>query len=259
MGFWPTQLTKLTVTLLVQNSFKYILTQGDGLLIATLASLSDQGAYALATNYGGLIARMLFQPIEETSRNIFAQLCSKDSVSDSSKPKDGKLKDAKSKEKEKEAPIKPESAYKARDLLQNILRLYGIIALVACTIGPTFSPLLLRLVAGPRWATPQASDVLVSYCYYIPLLAINGVTEAFVAATASERVLYLQSAMMGVWFICFGGATYYFMRVMEVGAVGLVWANCLNMTLRILFNFNFVLEEFWARKTVSTCLKCYPS
>lgn len=59
----------------IQSSIKYVLTQGDSLLIATLASLQDQGAYALSSNYGGLIARMLFQPIEEASRNLFAKLC----------------------------------------------------------------------------------------------------------------------------------------------------------------------------------------
>jgi oligosaccharide translocation protein RFT1 len=216
--------------LFIQNSFKYVLTQGDGLLITALASLRDQGAYALASNYGGLIARMLFQPIEEISRNMFAQLFSKQ-------------------EGDKEKSEK--SVDKARDLLQNILRIYGIIALVACAIGPTAAPILLRLVAGSRWADTEASTVLVSYCYYIPLLAINGVTEAFVASTASEAKLYLQSAMMAVWFVAFAGSTFFFMRVLDTGAVGLVYANCLNMALRILFNFNFIFDEFKSRKTVS--------
>ena len=72
LHYFSGPLLRLTGSLTLQSTLKYILTQGDSLLIATLTSLSDQGAYALASNYGGLIARMLFQPIEETSRLFFS-------------------------------------------------------------------------------------------------------------------------------------------------------------------------------------------
>jgi oligosaccharide translocation protein RFT1 len=210
---------------LIQNSFKYVLTQGDGLLIAALASLSDQGAYALASNYGGLIARMLFQPIEESSRNLFAKLCSS--------TKDGK-----------KAKGEKSGIVEAQALLQNILKLYGIITLIACSIGPTLAPILLRIVAGSRWADTGASAVLVVYCYYIPLLAINGVTEAFVAAVASNAALHTQSAFMGVCFAIFASATYLFLKTLQLGASGLVYANCVNMILRIAFNTHFFIKFF---------------
>jgi oligosaccharide translocation protein RFT1 len=221
----------------VQNSFKYALTQGDGLLIAALASLSDQGAYALASNYGGLIARMLFQPIEETSRNIFAQLCSS-SGNESATRTRGK------------SQANNHAVSQARDLLQNILHLYSLIALVAVSVAPTLAPIFLQLAAGSRWSETQAPAVLVAYCYYIPLLAINGITEAFVAATASEAKLYMQSAMMGIWFGAYVVATYVFVKALDLGAVGLVWSNCLNMGLRILFNGWFISGEFRERNSV---------
>jgi hypothetical protein len=75
LGYFSTPLLRLTGSLALQSTLKYILTQGDSILITSLASLADQGAFALASNYGGLIARMLFQPIEESSRNMFAKLC----------------------------------------------------------------------------------------------------------------------------------------------------------------------------------------
>jgi oligosaccharide translocation protein RFT1 len=225
LGLWSIPLCELSLSFFVQNSFKYILTQGDGLLIAALASLSDQGAYALASNYGGLIARMLFQPIEESSRNLFAKLCAP-------------LQDEKKEQSSKS------SIREARTLLQNVLRLYGIITLVACSIGPTLAPTLLRLVAGEKWANTGASAVLVVYCYYIPLLAINGVTEAFVAAVASNSTLHSQSAFMGVCFAVFASVTYLFLNTLQLGASGLVYANCVNMILRIVFNTNFFLKFF---------------
>jgi oligosaccharide translocation protein RFT1 len=220
----------LSISLWIQDSFKYILTQGDSILIAALASLSDQGAYALASNYGGLIARMLFQPIEEGSRNLVANVCSPD-------PSTGK-------------PT-PNGLGEAKRLLQTILKLYNLISLVAVTIGPTVAPLLLRVVAGARWADTEAGSVLSVYCYYIPFLAINGLTEAFVAAVASNAELGSQSLSMGVFFTAFASATWFFLHYLKLGASGLVYANCVNMGLRILFNTYFIRRFFRQNGQVS--------
>lgn len=203
------------------------------MLIAALTSLRDQGAYALASNYGGLVARMLFQPIEESSRNMFAKVCAPDVTT--KKASGSGIREAKS-------------------LLQNILRLYGIISLVACAIGPTLAPVLLRLVAGSKWADTEASTVLSAYCYYIPLLAINGVTEAFVAAVATNKELHTQSLLMGGFFVGFAVAAYVFLHVLKMGALGLVYSNCVNMLLRIVFNTNFISNYFRRNEQVSVIL-----
>jgi len=205
------------------------------MLIAALASLKEQGAYALASNYGGLIARMVFQPIEEASRNMFAQLFN--------------TKEGKSSTKEQKIQEK-EDMENAKTLLQRMIRFYCIIGLVACAVGPTVAPILLRFVAGRRWSDTDASTVLSNYCYYIPLLALNGVSEAFVAATASSSTLNIQSALMGVWFVAFAASTYLFMNVMDLGASGLVFANCINMSLRIIFNTYFIRTYLGSRSSV---------
>jgi oligosaccharide translocation protein RFT1 len=166
---------------------------------------------------------MLFQPIEETSRNLFAKICAPE-------PATGK-------------PSK-ESVAQAKTLLQSILKLCSLISLVAITLGWKVAPLLLRFVAGARWADTEASDVLATYCYYIPLLAVNGIAEAFVASTASNRELHVQSIFMGVFFVGFAGAAYVLLHVLQLGAQGLVWSNCVNMALRIAFGFGFIVRYF---------------
>lgn len=196
--------------------------------------------YALSANYGGLIARMLFRPIEDSSRNLFANLCS-ESANDGAKKQD----------KTDNPGLTHANHHQAATVLHDILRIYGIVSLIAFAIGPSAAPLLLHLVAGSRWSDTGAGDVLGTYCYYIPLLAINGVSEAFVSATASTGDLRRQSIWMGVCFVGFAGSAYLFLKVLGMGASGLVYANCINSAFRIAFNMSFVQGYFKKHSVVS--------
>lgn len=239
-------LLNLSVSLYIQSGIKYLLTQGDVIVSATLASLEDQGMYALSANYGGLIARMVFRPIEDSSRNLFAQLCAPAESEQDQQP-NGSSTGAEKSNVKRPSP----SIVQAANILRDILHVYSIFSLLVFTLGPTAAPLLLRLVAGNRWSDSGAGEVLGTYCYCIPLLAINGVSEAFVAATASEKDLYWQSIWMGAFSAGFAGSAYVFLRVLALGAKGLVWANCVNMGLRIAFNRWFVRGWFGERGVVS--------
>lgn len=245
MSVFSKPLLNLGFSLYIQSAIKYLLTQGD-VLISTLAPLEDQGMYALSANYGGLVARMLFRPIEDSSRNLFAQLCSSTSVSE------GKAEDIIQNDKadKSQSDESSPSIGRAASILRDILRLYCLFGLIAIAIGPSVAPLLLRLVAGSRWSDSGAGQVLGTYCYSIPLLAINGVSEAFVAATANTLELHWQSIWMGVFSAIFAGSAYLFLRVLQLGATGLVYANCVNMGLRIMFNLVFV-RKFFDRKGVN--------
>lgn len=231
-------LLRLTASLTLQSSVKYVLTQGDSLLIATLASLADQGAYALASNYGGLIARMLFQPIEESSRNMFAKLCAEDTPSPTGMAP---------KKHSPNTQQRSQNLSQASHVLTTILRLYSIISLFAVTLGPVLAPSLLSLVAGTKWSATSAPQVLSTYCFYIPFLAINGVTEAFVAAVATTNELYAQSVSMGVFFALFAASAWFFIAQLQLGGSGVILANTVNMCLRAVWNLAFI-KKFFGRK-----------
>lgn len=226
----------LSLSLYVQQGIKYLLTQGDVLVSTALATLEEQGMYALSANYGGLIARMVFRPIEDSSRNLFAKLCAPANEADKPEKTD--------EEKKKTPPQTTSNISQASITLTLILHIYAILSLLAFSVGPTAAPLLLQLVAGSRWSSTGAGEVLGTYCYCIPLLAINGVSEAFVAATASTKDLHWQSMWMGAFSAGFAASAYLFLRVLNLGAKGLVWANCVNMGLRIVFNLYFVKGYF---------------
>lgn len=188
------------------------------MILATLASLEDQGVYALASNYGGLIARMLLQPIEESSRNMYSKLLGSHT--------DGRP--------------RPENVKLAKSQMRDILRAYSILSILACSLGPTIVPLLLKVLIGSRWSSPQVDGLLSIYCYYIPFLAFNGITEAFVSSAANNSELRQQTAWMGAFSAGFAAAAFLFLRIGEWGAYGLVWANVVNMAVRTIWSYQFI-------------------
>ncbi|KAK6360519.1 Oligosaccharide translocation protein rft1 [Orbilia blumenaviensis] len=224
-------------TMWLQSVVKHLLTQGDSILVTRLATTYEQGIYALAANYGSLIARLLFRPIEETSRNLLSKLLSTEDNNDSKT-------DGDKKQKVGTKTLTADDINEALTILHLILRFYTILSTLIATLGPTLAPLALRKVAGARWADSPAAVTLSNYCYYIPLLAINGITEAFVQSVATTQDLKRQSMWM-LWFSgVFGAASWGFVKYLELGADGLVWANCVNMGMRILWSANFIKGYF---------------
>jgi oligosaccharide translocation protein RFT1 len=211
------RLVTLSANVFFQSVVKHLLTQGDSMILATMAGLQDQGIYALASNYGGLLARVLFQPIEESSRLIFSSL----------------LSSGESKDRVANVTI-------AKDHLLNVMRGYMMLAVLITPLGPTLAPKALHILGGRRWTAPEVDGLIALYCYYIPFLAFNGIGEAFVSSAANPVELRRQAAWMGVFSACFTIAAYLFLSVGGLGARGLVYANIVNMSVRIIWSYSFV-------------------
>ena len=224
---------QLASSMMAQSVVKHILTQGDTFLVSILSTPTAQGVYALANNYGGLLARLVFQPVEESSRSYFSRLLAPSAATVS------KQDDTKSSTRYQEASTH----------LQSLFKFYLLLSLVVTTLGPTAASPLLSLVAGPRWAGSGAATCLATYMWYIPLLAINGVAEAFVSSVATQKEVNRQSAWMGVFSVVFGAAGVVCLKVMEWGARGLVVANAVNMLCRIVWCAVFI-ERYFASKGV---------
>ncbi|OAX85196.1 hypothetical protein ACJ72_00425 [Emergomyces africanus] len=226
LNLFSTTLLSLSVNIYAQSVVKHILTQGDSMALAAFSTLEEQGLYALASNYGSLVARILFQPIEESSRNIFGKLLATS----------------------KTEPTTPASLKRAKSYLCGILHAYSIFSIMICALGPTIVPELLKLVIGSRWSFPGFHGLLSNYCYYIPLLAFNGITEAFVASVASHSELRHQAGWMGACSAGFIAAAYLFLKVGKLGASGIIWANLMNLTLRIVWSCWFIKKYFRDQK-----------
>ncbi|GJN86692.1 oligosaccharide translocation protein rft1 [Purpureocillium lilacinum] len=221
----------LAGSMMAQSVVKHLLTQGDTFLVSLLSTPQVQGVYALANNYGGLIARLLFQPVEESSRSYFSRLLSDQSV-------------------QRPAEKKPSTeVQEAKRSLSTLMRLYILLSAVVVSVGPFAAPSLLAIVAGRRWTGVGAGDVLGAYCFYIPFLALNGLSESFVASVASEGQVHRQSVWMGAFSVAFAASAFLFMRVFPLGAQGLVLANSVNMLCRIVWSVAFIKSFFAAHNT----------
>nr|UWK20102.1 oligosaccharidyl_lipid flippase [Trichoderma rubi] len=218
----------LAGSMMAQSVVKHLLTQGDTFLISFFSNPQVQGVYALANNYGSLLARLLFQPVEESSRSYFSRLLSSPSTSTNGQPSS-----------------QPSSSVKeAKRNLHTILRLYILLSAIIVSIGPFAAPPLLFIVAGRRWTGSGAGQVLGTYCFYIPFMGLNGITEAFVASVASEAQVHRQSFWMGIFSAVFAGAAFLFMSVLPLGAEGLVYANSINMLCRVIWSGAFIVSFF---------------
>ncbi|KAK7207184.1 oligosaccharide translocation protein RFT1 [Myxozyma melibiosi] len=218
----------LASTMWLQTVFKHYLTEGDKFLSSLYITISEQGVYALTANYGSLIARLVFLPIEEAVRTLFSKLLA--------------------------PPLSASNFRMSSDTLSSILRVYCHVALLSSIFGPSVGPFLLSFIAGSKWssASNSAASVISAYAYYIPLLAFNGVLEAFVQSISSPTLVREQSFLMLGLSVVFAVAGYFFIRVLGCGATGLVYANMVNLAIRI------AACAFWISKYYRDNSASYP-
>ncbi|KAK8091999.1 Oligosaccharide translocation protein RFT1 [Apiospora hydei] len=242
LGYFYRPTLNLAASMTAQSLVKHILTQGDTFLVSILSNPQAQGVYALANNYGSLLARLVFQPVEESSRNYFSKLLAATSSEEKENSSTGN--------KENDKNLAPSSSpsnqalAKARTDLVSILHAYLLLSLLILTLGPFGAPLLVQLIAGPAWASSGAGLVLAQYCLYLPLLALNGLTEAFVSSVATEADVHRQSLWMAAFSVAFAAAGFVTLRILDLGAPGLVYANAINMLGRIAWSGAFIKGYF---------------
>lgn len=311
----------LALGMWLQTLFKHCLTEGDRLLVSLLLPISEQGVYALVANYGSLLARLCFLPIEETLRNYFSKLLTTDTApsvqplptspdlaspqspvvsvfksSSSSSQQQQKFPEDETSGSDTDRPVSTLQEAKDRSVsstsdsttaesvtssttptassttialdaqqkqsilvLSTVLRCYIYLGFFASLFGPLCSEYVLCLLVTSDWLISGASSVLSAYALYIPFLALNGSLEAFVQSVASVADLRRQGLVMIAFSLVFGIAAYLTMHVAKMGAVGLVYANILNMALRIVWCASFIHRYYSSWEWLSMSIPKLPS
>ncbi|RUS15442.1 Rft protein-domain-containing protein [Endogone sp. FLAS-F59071] len=242
--FWfDPYLLNLATTMTKQSLLKHLLTEGDKMLVSALSSARDQGVYAFVVNYGSLIARILFQPLEETGRTLFSKL-----LADINNPSSSPTSSTSTTTSSTTHPItavQHKTLLTSATLLLTLLQFHILLGLLFIGLATNYTGTLIDLLVGPKWSIAEPAPLVLSvYCGYVPVMGLNGITEAFVQAVASEHDLgRLSRAMIG-FSLGFVAAGYLFMSVLEWGAVGLVIANNINLGLRIGYSWWYIRKYY---------------
>ncbi len=214
-----------------QSIFKHLLTEGDRIVLTTLVGSYDSGVYAMASSYGGMASRLLFQPLEENGRLLFSN-------------KHAFI--MKTRQDKKDVNILLEDL---EWTYCTVVKLSVYIGLVFAAFAYNYTSILLRLLAGARWGSnAEAAVALSAFCVYTALMALNGMTEAFLygVAESGQEVGSLALAHGFVGFVFYIVAPFLVLQDMFGlgGTVGLVTANGLCMALRSMYSLHFAHTYF---------------
>ena len=182
------------------------------------------------------MARIVFQPIEETSRLYFSKLLSSSPEAVEPKDEDGNGGDG----------LQSASLDNASKILSSLLLLFTHLLLLLVTFGPPYLSIATTLLLPPRFQNTSAPSILRGYVFYIPMMGFNGILEAFFASTSTPSQLRNQSRWMIGFSIIFVFAAYLFNQL-GFGDSGLVYANVLNLCLRAVYCWIFAKRYFGER------------
>ncbi|KAI8848949.1 Rft protein-domain-containing protein [Chytridium lagenaria] len=124
-----------------------------------------------------------------------------------------------------------------------ILSVYMITAAIQGDLCFDFKSNPSDILAGRTFSSGSAPVVLAVYCLYVPIMGVNGITEAYLQALADRKTLTRQSYWMGACWVVFVVTAYISINILQLGAIGLVAANCINLLMRIGFAWSFVRHK----------------
>jgi len=201
---------------------KHFLTEGDKIFLSLTQSHYDQGIYALANNYASLIVRVLFLPLEDSSRVAFSKLSQQITT-------------------QRDTRHSREALHQSRQLFARLLRFVGLIGMVFPLFGPSYVKLAVRYAFNTKWRGTEIEQTLVAFCFYIFVLGINGISEAFVHVVTSAGGFGRINTGLVVSFLIY--AVFSTLLVPRVGTCGVVYAGTFAMIARIVSSILF-LQRF---------------
>ncbi|KAH7889871.1 Rft protein-domain-containing protein [Phlebopus sp. FC_14] len=249
-GFFDPDILYLSINMTSQSIVKHILTEGDKFLVSWWSPLQDQGGYAIAVNYGSLsrrapavhlisflgslLARIVFQPIEESCRVYFSRMLATPTSLSESRARAAKDEDL------------PSPLRQASDAIASLLSIQVVFSLLVTTFGSLYLPILLQILLPSQYISTSAPTVLSAWIWYIPFLAINGGLEAVYSSAATPEDLRTQS-----WWMLGFSALYILSAIsmyrLGFGDTSLVYANMINLSARIWYTATFILRYFKQR------------
>ncbi|OQV23552.1 Protein RFT1-like protein [Hypsibius exemplaris] len=217
----PDRLRHLAWSFTKQSFMKQILTEGERYIMSGLQMLTfaEQGIYDVINNLGSLVARLLFQQVEENAYVLFSKVLPR--------------------ERDQSSPTKKNDseAFGAK-MLEVYLKTITAFSIIIVIFGYSYSDILLQIYGGQVLTTGDAPALMRAFWVYVLFLAVNGVTEAFVFSAMSKAEVDSYNRKLVGFSLSFLVSSWGFVK--WLGAVGFIVANSLNMALRIAHSVIFI-------------------
>ena len=192
-----------------QTLQKLLLQEGERTVLVLTTTLSIQGIFSVISNISSLIVRFLFLPIEEVCYSLFSKM-----------------------RNNKEEAIQAFCSF---------FKILIYIALLVLCFGPPYSKAFLDFLYNNEEYTKNSHLLIIAFLS-IATIAINGVSEAFFHATATEKQLKQSNNFMFIFSIVY--VTLCIILTKFIGTSGLFFANILNMMLRIVYSHWNIYQQF---------------
>jgi oligosaccharide translocation protein RFT1 len=132
-----------------------------------------------------------------------------------------------------------------------LLRFVVLVSAFVIAFGIPYSRFLLNVYGGSNLTDGSGPSLLRFYCVYLLFLAVNGLTEAFAQATMSIEQLKTYQKRITVFALLYLFVFYVLLR--SIGIHGILVANCLNMSARIVTNSYYIYRYFPAHPWTRSC------
>lgn len=215
----------------------------------TVGQLWSSGGTGTKLSTGSLVARIVFQPIEEISRVYFSKTLAECTV----EPEKSDAHDALAEHQRRNGPpprltaAQEDALHAASSTLQTLLLFETHLALLVLTFLPPYLPTLLAHFLPAKYRTTSAPAVLRAYAYYLPAMSLNGVLEACAYSLMSAHDLARAARVLVALSLLFFATATGLAGPLGLGERGLVWANVVNLALRAAYAWWVVASWFAAR------------
>ena len=218
--YLDTYLMGIVSSFVLQTIVKHFLTVADKIALVSFgAADSQKGQYKLVSDLGSLVARMIFFPIEDTSRAYFAQTLTHST-----------------------ALLKKENLENSFNYLKALVKFQVLFGLPFVFFAPNYTSILLRVLHSNN--DIETSRLLSFYCCYVPFMGVNGITEAFLQGVGSAGSLNSQMVYMVAFWCIYVATSYLFISILQLASLGIILSNILNMVLRIGFSASFIFGYY---------------